>query len=33
MRYICRRCLRLWTPERVEDRSACPYCGGALTPR
>jgi len=33
MRYLCRTCLRLWPAFRVENRTACPYCGGALTPR
>jgi hypothetical protein len=33
MRYFCRKCLRLWIPERVIGRSCCPHCGGALTER
>jgi DNA-directed RNA polymerase subunit RPC12/RpoP len=31
MRFICRRCLRLWDAERVAHRASCPYCGGALS--
>jgi DNA-directed RNA polymerase subunit RPC12/RpoP len=30
MRFICNRCLRLWGADRVGDRTACPFCGGAL---
>ncbi len=30
LRFICRSCLRLWAEERVNNRSACPSCGGAL---
>ncbi len=33
MRKLCRSCLRLWPSERVEHRSACPHCGGALVQR
>jgi DNA-directed RNA polymerase subunit RPC12/RpoP len=33
MRFVCRSCLRLWEAERVEHRSACPHCGGALLAR
>jgi DNA-directed RNA polymerase subunit RPC12/RpoP len=33
MRIICLSCLRLWSPDRVTDRAACPTCGGALTHR
>jgi DNA-directed RNA polymerase subunit RPC12/RpoP len=32
MRFICRRCLRLWSADRAEGRAACRYCGGALSP-
>ena len=31
MRIICLSCLRLWTADRVSERSSCPYCGGALS--
>jgi hypothetical protein len=30
MRFICRSCLRLWSADRVDNRSTCPFCGGAL---
>jgi hypothetical protein len=30
LRTICRSCLRLWDSERVDHRSTCPHCGGAL---
>ncbi len=30
LRMICRGCLRLWDAERVDHRSTCPRCGGAL---
>jgi hypothetical protein len=33
MRKICRKCLRLWPAEHVEQRSSCPHCGGALAVR
>jgi DNA-directed RNA polymerase subunit RPC12/RpoP len=33
MRYVCGKCLRLWSAERVENRSVCPFCGGALHQR
>ena len=29
-RIRCLRCLRLWFADRVEDRTSCPFCGGAL---
>ena len=33
LRMMCGRCLRLWHDERVNHRSTCPRCGGALAPR
>ena len=33
LHFICRSCLRLWAEERVQHRSACPSCNGALTSR
>jgi RNA polymerase subunit RPABC4/transcription elongation factor Spt4 len=31
VRFICRKCLRLWDAERVVHRASCPFCGGALS--
>jgi hypothetical protein len=33
MRFLCSKCLRLWTAERVALRTTCPHCGGALSAR
>jgi len=33
VRIMCRRCLRFWDALRVDERSSCPHCGGALTDR
>jgi rRNA maturation endonuclease Nob1 len=33
MRIMCRSCLRLWDAIRVQERSSCPFCGGALAGR
>lgn len=30
---MCRTCLRLFDAFRVEQRSTCPRCGGALADR
>jgi hypothetical protein len=31
MRFVCRKCLRLWDAYRVANRATCPFCGGALS--
>ena len=31
MRFVCKKCLRLWDAYRVANRATCPFCGGALS--
>lgn len=31
MRFVCKKCLRLWDAYRVTNRATCPFCGGALS--
>jgi predicted Zn-ribbon and HTH transcriptional regulator len=33
LQMMCRLCLRRWDGERVDHRSTCPRCGGALATR
>ena len=33
MRFLCSKCLRLWSAETVSHRATCPYCGGPLDER
>ncbi len=33
IRFICSKCLRMWSDGQVSHTESCPYCGGALNAR